>query len=146
LKFAINFTPLSPRQAHLAQTICRIETSTRPLAYNLKDESDQNPYHIDFNKLKQMLKRGTMVPTNYFFNLPPNRFETRKLPTTITHSPKFLAHDEKHKFPCCVVVLQSFNEKKLEVGRAAFRTPPSTPPGRLLSPPCSHTNPHKVSV
>jgi len=116
LKFAINFTPLSPRQAHLAQTICRIETSTRPLAYNLKDESDQNPYHIVFNKLKQMLKRGTMVPTNYFFNLPPNRFETRKLPTTITHSPKFLAHDEKHKFPCCVVVLQSFNEKKLEVG------------------------------
>ena len=58
--------------------------------------------------------------------------------------PKFLAHDEKHTSSR---VALSFCRalKKLEVGRAAFRTPPSTPPGRLLSPPCSHTNPHKVS-
>merc|ERR1719150_79771 len=42
-----------PLQAHLAQTSCRIETSTRPLAYNLKDESEQNPYHIVFNTLNE---------------------------------------------------------------------------------------------
>jgi len=91
-------TPLSPLQAHLAQTTCRIETSERPLAYNLKDESDQNPYHILFQQIEANAETRDDGPPNknYFFNLPPNRFEKRKLPTTITHSPKFLAHDEKH--------------------------------------------------
>merc|ERR1711879_1040645 len=53
----------------------------------------------------------------------PTVLKRESSPPLLHIPPKFLAHDEKHKFPCCVVVLQSFNEKKLEVGRAAFRTP-----------------------
>merc|ERR1711879_249478 len=63
----------------------------------------------------------------------PTVLKRESSPPLLHIPPKFLAHDEKHKFPCCVVVLQSFNEKKLEVRAASC-------------PLLSHTNPHKVSV
>merc|ERR1719412_2883882 len=90
-----------------------------------------------------MMKRGTMGPPKLFFQSTAQPLKRESSPPLTTFQ-KNLAHDEKHKFPCCVVVLQSFKRIR-EVGRAAFRTPPTTPPGRLLSPPCSQNNPHKVS-
>merc|ERR1712117_92312 len=84
-------------------------------------------------------------PPKIIFSIYRPTVLKRESSPPLLHTPKFLAHDEKHTSSR---VALSFCRalKKLEVGRAAFRTPPSTPPGRLLSPPCSQNNPHKVSI
>ena len=89
-------TPLSPPQAHLAQTTCRIETSERPLAYNLKDESDQNPYHILFQQIEANAETRDDGPPKIIFSIyRPTVLKSESSPPLL-HTPKFLAHDEKH--------------------------------------------------
>jgi len=85
-----------PLRAHLAQTICRIETSTRPLAYNLKDESDQNPYHILFQQIEANAETRDDGPPKIIFSIyRPTVLKSESSPPLL-HTPKFLAHDEKH--------------------------------------------------
>jgi len=113
---------LFPLLAHLAQTHCRANINEAPWLTIWKTNQTRpisSPY----------FQANAETRDNHIED-PALFFQSTAQPLKRESSPPLFQNWETHKFPCYVVVLQSFKK----VGRAAFRTdPPISPPGRLLS-------------
>lgn len=130
-------SPRSFMLAHLAQTYCRANIIEAIHWLTIWETNQTDPYHLTFD-----IEANAETRDNYRED-PRLIFQSTAQPLRRESSPPLQKFWLKNtKFPCYIVVLQSFKK----VGRAASRIHISSGPPLVLQ---NHTNPpltRKVSI